>query len=175
VSSVAVPPAVDADVPALRPRSLQSLGVSGLGPSPNNPGTPDGRCGRALNAGMDDLLAAQWVHRYDAAWLGQDWARVQASLSDDVEFYSRDFTSRLLGRAAVLDSICAFMQRVQVHEYNATDLTGHRSGPVAVVTYRWEMQWTAGEAHRSSSGRDVLVLRSENGDWRLLWRAQLAA
>lgn len=163
----------DMEVPALRPRSLQPLAVSGPDP-PLIPGTRDEHCGRALNAGFDDLIAAEWVHRYDAAWLGKDWARVCASLCEDVQFLSRDFASPLVGRAAVLEGMRTFLDRVEVHEYNATDLHSHRSGPVAVVTYRWEMQWTAGEAHRSSSGRDVLVLRSENSDWRLVWRAQLA-
>ncbi len=160
-------------VPAFRPRSLQTLGVSGVDP-PLIPETHDGRGGRALNTGIDELGAAEWVHRYDAAWLGKDWARLEASLSDDVEFVSRDFANALLGRAAVVDSIRAFMQRVQVHEYNATDLASHRSGLVTVVTYRWQMQWTVGAAHRSSSGRDVLVLRKDDGDWRLVWRVQLA-
>jgi hypothetical protein len=174
VSTATLPPADDADVPTFRPRSLRPLGVSGPDP-PLFPGTPDGRGERALNAGFDDLLAAQWVHRYDAAWLARDWGRLQASLSEHVEFLSRDFASPLLGRAAVLDGIRAFLERVQVHEYNATDLRSHRSGPVAVVTYRWQMEWTAGETHRASSGRDVLVLRNESGEWRLVWRVQLAA
>jgi ketosteroid isomerase-like protein len=174
VSAAAVPPAGDADGPALRPRSLRPLGVSGVDP-PLIPETRDGRGGRALNAGFDDLVAAEWVHRYDAAWLGKDWARVQASLSEDVQFLSRDFASPLVGRRAVLEGMRTFLERVDVHEYNATDLRSHRSGPVAVVTYRWQMQWSAGEAHRSSSGRDVLVLHRDNGDWRLVWRAQLAA
>jgi hypothetical protein len=170
----AAPLAVDADAPALRPRSLQPLGVSGADP-PLIPETRDGRGGRVLNAGFDDLVAAEWVHRYDAAWLGKDWARLEASLAEDVEFLSRDFASPLVGRQAVLEGIRAFLGRLDVHEYNATDLQSHRSGPVAVVTYRWQMHWTAGEAHRSSCGRDVLVLRNESGEWRLVWRAQLAA
>jgi ketosteroid isomerase-like protein len=174
VSPAAVPPADDADLPAFRPRSLRPLGVSGVDP-PLFPETPDGRGGRALNAGFDDLLAAEWVHRYDAAWLGKDWAGVAARLSEDVEFLSRDFAAPLLGRAAVLESIRTFVERVEVHEYNATDLRSHSSGPVAIVTYRWQMEWSAGTAQRSSSGRDVLVLRSESGDWRLVWRTQLAA
>jgi ketosteroid isomerase-like protein len=169
-----MPPPDDTDAPAFRPRSLQPLGVSGVDP-PLFPETRDGRGGRALNAGFDDLVAAEWVHRYDAAWLGRDWARVRASLAEDVEFLSRDFAGPVVGREAVLKSIRTFLQRVRVHEYNATDLKSHRSGPVAVITYRWQMEWTAGEAHRSSSGRDVLVLRGEGGDWRLVWRAQLAA
>ena len=173
------PPADDAHAPVFRPRSLRPLGVSGLDP-PLFPETPDGRGGRALNAGagmarFDDLVAAEWVHHYDAAWLGRDWARVRESLAEEVEFLAADFASPLVGRTAVLDGLRTFMQRVQVHEYNATDLKSHRSGPVAVVTYRWQMEWSAGEAHRSSSGRDVLVLRHESGDWRLVWRAQLAA
>jgi ketosteroid isomerase-like protein len=179
VSSRTRPPASDYDAPALRPRSLQPLGVSGLDPPPI-PETRGGRGGRALNAGagmapFDDLVAAEWVHRYDAAWLGRDWARVLDSLAEDVEFLARDFASPLLGRTAVLDGIRTFMQRVQVHEYNATDLKSHRSGPVAVITYHWQMEWSAGEAHRSSSGRDVLVLRADNADWLLVWRAQLPA
>jgi ketosteroid isomerase-like protein len=172
-SSTRSPPVDDTDAPVLRPRSLLPLGVSGVDP-PLFPETRDGRGGRALSAGFDDLVAAEWVHRYDAAWLGKDWARVRASLSEDVEFLSGDFASPLKGRRAVLESIRAFLERVHVHEYNATDLTSHRSGPVAVVNYRWQMEWTLGAAHRSSSGRDVLVLRNTSGEWLLVWRAQLA-
>jgi ketosteroid isomerase-like protein len=153
---------------------LQPLGVSGVDP-PLIPGTRDGRGGRALNAGFDDPVAAEWVHRYDAAWLGKDWGRVHASLCEDVQFLSPDFAGPLVGRTAVLDGMRTFLDRVQVHEYNATDLQSHHSGPVAVVTYRWQMHWTAGGAQRSSAGRDVLVLRRESGDWRLVWRAQLPA
>jgi len=68
----------------------------------------------------------------------------------------------------------AVMRTMHVHEYNATDLRGHASGPTGVITYRWQLDCTVNREHRASSGRNILVLRSAgDAGWQLVWRAQV--
>jgi len=130
---------------------------------------------RGVTVALDELAAAVWVQGYDAAWLGQDWGHLEHCLDPDVEFVSHGFVSAAVGRAAVLRGFRELMQAMQVHEYNATDITAHSSGPVGVITYRWQLESTVAGERRAVSGRDLLVLRAADGTWSLVWRAQLRA
>jgi ketosteroid isomerase-like protein len=123
---------------------------------------------------LDDLAAAVWVQAYDAAWLGQDWGTLEKYFAPDVTMMLRGFSTAIVGRAAVLANVRALMTGVQVHEYNATDLTGHSSGVIGVITYRWQLDWTVDHTRRANSGRDILVLRGMREGWQLVWRAQIA-
>lgn len=123
--------------------------------------------------GLDDLAAAVWVQAFDAAWLGQDWATLEQYFAAEVAVLLADFTTTIVGRAAVINHFRAMMTGAQVHEYNATDLTGHSAGDTGVVCYRWQLDWTVDGKRRASSGRDILVLRSRVEGWQLVWRAQV--
>jgi hypothetical protein len=124
---------------------------------------------------LDDLAAARWVQSYDAAWLGQDWGQLERRLAPDVEFVVQRFTTAIVGRRAVMENLREVMRYAQMHEYNATDLRGHSSGPVGIITYRWQLDWTIRHERTETKGRDVLVLRAAGDDWQLLWRAQFRA
>ncbi len=123
--------------------------------------------------GLDDLAAAVWVQAFDAAWLGQDWSTLERYFAPEVAVLLADFTTTVAGRAAVLNHFRAMMSAAQVHEYNATDLTGYSSGDTGFVCYRWQLDWTVDGKRRPSSGRDILVLRSMEEGWQLAWRAQV--
>ena len=124
---------------------------------------------------LDDLAAALWVQDYDAAWLGQDWERLQQRLAPDVQFVASDFSTTVVGRSAVLANIQEVMRDATIHEYNATDLTGYDSGPVGVIRYRWQLDCTIQHERRQTMGHDVLVLRAAKDYWELTWRAQFRA
>jgi ketosteroid isomerase-like protein len=124
---------------------------------------------------LDDLAAAVWVQAYDAAWLGRDWTTLERCLAPDIALMSPAFTTAIVGRDAVLAHLRAMMCGVQIHEYNATDLKGHSSGAVGVITYRWQLDWTVDRARRPLSGRDILVLRAASESWQLMWRVQVRA
>ncbi len=124
---------------------------------------------------LDDLAAAVWVQAYDAAWLGRDWAALERCLAPDVALAVSGFSATIVGRTEVLAHLRAVMRTTHVHEYNATDLNGHASGPTGVITYRWQLDCTVDRERRASSGRDILVLRSSGADWQLVWRAQALA
>jgi hypothetical protein len=115
------------------------------------------------------------VRAFDAAWLGRDWTTLEGRLAPDIALMSPAFMTDIVGRDAVLAHLRAMMCGVQIHEYNATDLKGHSSGPVGIITYRWQLDWTVDHKRRPVSGRDILVLRAVNGSWQLMWRVQLRA
>lgn len=122
---------------------------------------------------LDDLGAAVWVQAYDAAWLSQDWLVLPQHLAPDVVWVEPGFAEEVRGRAAVVARTCELMRRARVHEYNTTDIKGHSSAGVGVITYRWQLDWTVEDERRASTGRDVLVLSAGVIDWQLAWRGQI--
>lgn len=113
------------------------------------------------------------MQRFDAAWLGGDWRTLERRLAADVALLSPDLEVWLAGRRAVLTHLRAAMRGAQVHEYNATDLRGLCSGPLGVISYRWQLDWSRARRRRQSSGRALLVLRAAAGEWQLLRRMPL--
>ena len=128
---------------------------------------------RARSPDLDDLGAAVWVQAYDAAWLGQDWPALERRLAPDVVWVEQGFTGEVQGRAAVVSRLREIMLNSRVHEYNKTDISCHTSAGVVVITYRWQLDLTVGNARRARTGRDVLVLSSGAIDWQLAWRGQI--
>jgi len=124
---------------------------------------------------LDDLTAARWVHVYDAAWLGEDWRRLEQCLAPDVQFTDLGASVALVGRDAVVASMRKLAREAQMHEYNATDLKGYSSGAVGVITYRWQLDCTHGHKHVAATGRDLLVLRATGDDWQLHWCTRFTA
>jgi hypothetical protein len=126
-------------------------------------------------AELNDLTAAMWVQAYDSAWLGQNWELLERLLALDVEFETKHFTDALIGRHSVITYLRDAIKQTRIHEYNATDLKGHSSGPVGIITYRWQLDCTIEEERTETTGRDVLVLRADEDHWQLVWRAQFRA
>lgn len=122
---------------------------------------------------LDDWAAARWLHAYEAAWIGEDWTRVERCLAPDVRFLPWGETVALMGREAVVANMRQRAKQLRMHEYNATDVAGSSSGPVGVIDYRWQLDCTQGLQPIATTGRDVLVLRAAADDWELVWCAQL--
>ncbi len=133
---------------------------------------PEGHQGYPV---LDDLAAARWVQDYNAAWLGQDWDSLAAHMAPGVEFVVPGLAEVLIGRAAVIGNLRNALSRMVIHEYNATDLTGHGRSPVGIILYRWQLDYSIGLQHFATSGRDVLVLSEAEGRRLLVWRGQFGA
>lgn len=122
---------------------------------------------------LDDLGAAVWVQAYDAAWLSKDWTELGKYFAHDTAMMLAGGSAAIVGRGAVLECLRAIFTDAQIHEYNATDLTGYSSGPVGVISYRWQLDWTVDRVRSETLGRDILALRSLPDGWRLVWRTQV--
>jgi Domain of unknown function (DUF4440) len=116
---------------------------------------------------LSDISAAEWVRAFDAAWLNGAWDYLERCLALDVQFRSRDSRTTLVGRKAVLGSLRDLAATSDIHEYNATDLTGRNIGSVGVIRYRWQCDWTSAGERWNSNGRDVLILRAIGETWQL--------
>jgi ketosteroid isomerase-like protein len=130
------------------------------------------RAGATAVGVLDDLAAAVWVQAYDAAWLSQDWTTLERYLAPDVVLILAGVSAAVAGRAGVVGHIRARMREAHVHEYNATDLTGHTAGTIGIITHRWQLDWTVSHKRCEASGRDILVLRRVREGWQLVWRAE---
>jgi ketosteroid isomerase-like protein len=130
------------------------------------------RAGATAVGALDDLAAAVWVQAYDKAWLSRDWTALEGYLAPDVVVVLAGVSAVLSGREAVLAHLRAMMREAHVHEYNATDLTGHTAAAIGVITHRWQLDWTVNHKHCEASGRDILVLRRVRAGWQLVWRAE---
>ncbi|HLY53765.1 MAG TPA: nuclear transport factor 2 family protein [Steroidobacteraceae bacterium] len=119
---------------------------------------------------LDELAAAHWVRRYEAAWLAHDWAELERHLAADVILLSPGMRVSVAGREAALAHMRAMLRAAQVHEYNTTDLRGRSAGGVGIVSYHWELDWTVRSRRRQLRGQDVLLLRAAPAGWQLLRR-----
>jgi ketosteroid isomerase-like protein len=133
---------------------------------------PGASPGPSLVPAMDDFVAASWVQAYDAAWLGQDWARLARYLAPDVNFVPHGSKQTLVGRTAVIVHLHEFLKRAEVHEYNATGLHAHATRGIAIVSYRWQLEWTADSRRQAAQGRDLISLRFAKGNWQMICRLQ---
>ena len=122
---------------------------------------------------LDEFAAAEWVQAYDAAWLGQDWARLARYLASDVHFVPYGTTTVLAGPEAMIAHLREFLMRAEVHEYNATDVRVRVSHGIGFVSYRWQLDWTGAGRRRTAEGRDMLALRPVRDRWQMIWRLPL--
>jgi len=111
-----------------------------------------------------------------AAWQARRYNELATLLADDMVFALPGFGSRLVGAPAIVASYREFMERVTLTAYREESPQIDVWGDTAVVSYRWEMAWLAGEVANAESGHDVFVFRrTPNGDaettpWLAVWR-----
>lgn len=138
--------------------------------SPRRPGQPRRF---QLPTVPDEFAAARWVHEYDAAWFGQDWARLARYLAADVRFIPQGSTLIHVGREAMISHLRAFLEHTEIHEYNATGFRVRVFDGIGFVSFRWHLDQSSGGLRRASEGRDLLTLRRSDGLWQMAWRRPL--
>jgi ketosteroid isomerase-like protein len=62
-----------------------------------------------------------------------------------------------------------------VKELQASEPIIDLFGNVAVANAPWEIRYKMNDQDYHESGRDLLVLTREGGDWRVAWRAVLSS
>jgi len=106
-----------------------------------------------------------------AAWQGRRYDSLAQIFADNMVFALPASSARLEGARAIIESYREFMDRVTLTEYREEDPCIDIWGDTAVVTYRWEMAWLAGNVPNRETGHDVLVFRRDPGaPWRAVWR-----
>lgn len=119
----------------------------------------------------DRSLVAATLAKLSDAWLGRHYRSLADCFDEDAVLMVPGGTSRVEGRAAVVDSYRDFMESAAVTEYHEDPPMIDAWGDTAVASYRWAMSWVSNGKPDSGAGCDILVLRrAESDDWRVVWR-----
>jgi ketosteroid isomerase-like protein len=124
---------------------------------------------------MTDADFIKFAEDMDRCWQESRFHDLATFLADDVVIVAPDGKTRLEGIAAVVESYREFTVSSLVEHYITSGYIVTHRGGAAVIEYRWEMAWTSAGADYDDTGREVLVLASREGEWRVIWRTQIPA
>ncbi|MGH9280919.1 MAG: nuclear transport factor 2 family protein [Acidimicrobiales bacterium] len=111
------------------------------------------------------------VQRINQAWRDGDAAGIGGLFHEDAVIVHPGFEGRSEGRDACVRSYQEFAEQAAVQRLDAFDAHTDVVGDTAVVTYGFEIDYQVEGELLNDSGRDVFVLRRENGGpWQAIWR-----
>jgi len=119
------------------------------------------------------------IRRITAAWLegpaSEIVARVTPCFDANAVVCGADFKVVVRGAAACAKSYEDFVRMATVREFTAPDFEVHVAGGTATAACPWTMTYTLNGETYTERGHDLLVLRRDGSDWRVMWRAMLPA
>jgi hypothetical protein len=114
------------------------------------------------------------LKRITEAW-GSGQPQLMAPLLDEhIVMVFPDFTGRLTGRDAFIESFTAFGREASVLEYTQRDLQVDGTREVAIAQYQFEMLYEREGERWLATGWDIWVFRRSEADWRAVWRTMQA-
>jgi uncharacterized protein (TIGR02246 family) len=125
---------------------------------------------------MDELTNANekevWevIQRINSAWLEKQSERLGELFHDRIVIVGMDGRRYGEGRAACVDSYRGFSEQATVSFYQESDRQVDVYSTVAVVAYRFEIEYTMNGETSRDMGRDLFVLEKENERWLAVWR-----
>jgi hypothetical protein len=125
---------------------------------------------------MDELNNAAekevWevIQRINSAWLEKQPERLRELVHDRIVIVGADGRRYGEGSAACVDSYRSFAEQASVSFYQESDRQVDVYGAVAVVAYRFEIEYTMNGQTSRDTGRDLFVLQKEDDRWLAVWR-----
>jgi ketosteroid isomerase-like protein len=118
----------------------------------------------------DQKDAWETVRRINAAWLEGHFERLDELFHDRVVIVGPDGTRYGEGKEAVVESYRDFGRRATVSEFRESDGKVDVYDTVAVVSYRFDIDYTIDGQSSREAGREVMVLEKHDGRWLAVWR-----
>ncbi|MEM8696972.1 MAG: nuclear transport factor 2 family protein [Pseudomonadota bacterium] len=110
----------------------------------------------------------------DRCWQERRFDDLRNYLDENIVIVAPGGGARTAGIEAAIGSYREFMSRSAVTLYETSDTVITERGDTAIIEYSWVMDWTdEGTAHQAE-GREILVLGRSGGEWKAVWRKQLA-
>jgi uncharacterized protein (TIGR02246 family) len=122
----------------------------------------------------DQKEAWEVVRRINAAWLDGHPERLPDLFHDRVVVVGPDGTRYGEGREAVVESYRDFIQKATIGEFRESDGKVDLYDAVAVVSYRFDIEYTIEGRSSRENGREVMVLEKRDGRWLAVWRMMTA-
>lgn len=114
------------------------------------------------------------IESMDRCWIERRFDDLSSFLAPDMVIVAPGGAGRIEGLAAATGSYREFMERSRMVRFDARDHVVTERGDTAIAEYRWDMAWESDGASHETTGRELLVLARRCGEWRAVWRTQLA-
>ena len=118
----------------------------------------------------DQKDAWEAVRRINASWLEGHYERLDELLHDRVVVAGPDGTRYGEGKEAVVESYRDFGRRATISEFRESDGKVNVYDTVAVVSYRFDIEYAIDGQSSREAGREVMVLEKHDGRWLAVWR-----
>jgi ketosteroid isomerase-like protein len=115
--------------------------------------------------------AVEVVEAINSAWRTGRTDDLATYFAPDMVIVGPGYQPLVRGVEACVASYRDFLRASVVHHYHQSEVSVHEVGEVAVVTYRWEMDYEQGGQRSREAGTDLFVLRREGERWQAVWRA----
>jgi uncharacterized protein (TIGR02246 family) len=114
--------------------------------------------------------AWEFVRRINAAWLEGHPERLSELFHDRVVIVGPDGSRYAEGKEAVVESYRSFGEQATISDYRESDGKIDIYDTVAIVSYRYDIDYTIEGQSSRETGRDVIVLEKSDGRWLAVWR-----
>jgi hypothetical protein len=118
----------------------------------------------------EQKTAWEVVRRINAAWLEGHCERLDELFHDRVVVVGPGGARYGEGKAAVVESYRDFARRATISEFRESDGRVDLYESVAVVSYRFEIEYTIDGQTSRETGGEVMVLEKHDGRWLVVWR-----
>ena len=115
------------------------------------------------------------LSRISEAWLEGRTEGLNDCFHNDVVIKGPQLQEMARGREACVKSYEDFIRLAKVREFKASEPVIDVFGAVAVASCTWKINYRMNDRDFRESGRDVLVLTHQEGEWKVVWRAVLSS
>jgi hypothetical protein len=110
------------------------------------------------------------VRQINAAWVGGQPERLLELFHDRIVIVSSAGQRYGEGKAACVDSYRSFIDSAKITLFRENDPQVDVYDIVAVVGYRFEIEYTMNDKANKEAGRDTFVLERVDSRWLAVWR-----
>jgi hypothetical protein len=121
---------------------------------------------------LPERPAGPWalVQRLNAAWRSQQLDTLAALFHERAVIVDGVHQRVAVGRAACIESYRAFVASATVEDYREGPPSVDEFEDCAVVTYPFEICYTAQGKTYNEAGTDCLLLECSTAEWVVVWR-----
>ncbi len=121
----------------------------------------------------DELV--EFMRKLNRAWMNDRSVELKSMFHEDMVIVAPDFQVPASGREACAKSYADFTVQAEVVELRESEFWTRSWGDAAMVSYRFELQYTMDGKDHTDSGRDLFLLVRREDGWLAAWRTLLPA
>jgi hypothetical protein len=113
------------------------------------------------------------VQRLNKEWVNNKTEELLYYFHKDMVITGKDLHELSHNRAECIKSYKDFMSEAVVNEYKESDPVVNVFAYTAIVSYRFDINYTINGKTYQESGRDLFVMIKEDERWQAVWRTLL--